>query len=72
MTAETPATDPSIDALPFEVALEHLEEIVRKLERGEALKRHCESMLKQAEARIQRIALTADGRPEGVAPLDVS
>ena len=41
-------------------------------ERGEALKRRCEALLKQAEARIQRITLTADGRPEGVAPLDVS
>lgn len=86
MTAERPETDPSIDGLPFEMALEHLEEIVRKLERGdvpldesvaiyergEALKRRCEVLLKQAEARIQRITLTADGRPEGVAPLDVS
>ncbi|GJE40807.1 exodeoxyribonuclease VII small subunit [Methylobacterium persicinum] len=86
MTADRPETDPSIDALPFEKALEHLEEIVRKLERGdvpldesvaiyergEALKRRCEVLLKQAEARIQRITLTADGRPDGVAPLDVS
>lgn len=86
MTAETPATDPSIEALPFEKALEHLEDIVRQLERGdvpldrsveiyergEALKRRCEALLRQAEARIQRITLTADGRAEGVAPLDVS
>lgn len=86
MTADRPETDPSIDVLPFEKALEHLEEIVRKLERGdvpldesvaiyergEALKQRCEVLLKQAEARIQRITLTADGRPDGVAPLDVS
>lgn len=86
MTASKADIDPSTGDLPFEKALEQLEEIVRKLERGdvpldesvaiyergEALKRRCEALLKQAEARIQRITLTADGRPEGVAPLDVS
>jgi exodeoxyribonuclease VII small subunit len=86
MTASRPDNDPSVDELPFEKALEQLEEIVRQLERGdvaldesvtiyergEALKRRCEALLKQAEARIQRITLNADGRPEGVAPLDVS
>lgn len=72
--------------MPFEKALEQLEDIVRRLEkgdvaldesvmiyeRGEALKRHCESLLKRAEARIQRITLAPDGRAEGVAPLDVA
>ncbi len=86
MTASRPDADPSTADLPFEKALEQLEEIVRKLERGdvpldesvaiyergEALKRRCEVLHKQAEARIQRITLTADGRPDGVAPLDVS
>lgn len=86
MTASKADTDPSTADLSFEKALEQLEEIVRQLERGdvaldksveiyergEALKRRCESLLKQAEARIQKITLTADGRPEGVAPLDVS
>jgi exodeoxyribonuclease VII small subunit len=36
------------------------------------LKKHCEALLKRAEARIQRITLGSDGRPEGVAPLDMS
>lgn len=72
--------------MPFETALEQLEDIVRRLEkgdvaldesvtiyeRGEALKRHCDSLLKRAEARIQRITLAPDGRAEGVAPLDVA
>ncbi|AWN42380.1 exodeoxyribonuclease VII small subunit [Methylobacterium durans] len=72
--------------LPFEKALEQLEEIVRRLERGdvpldesvaiyergERLKQHCEMLLKRAEARIQKITLGPDGRPESVAPLDVA
>ncbi|MCJ2043859.1 exodeoxyribonuclease VII small subunit [Methylobacterium sp. J-078] len=71
--------------LPFEKALEQLEDIVRRLEkgdvpldesvaiyeRGEALKRHCEGLLQKAEARIQKITLGADGTAAGVAPLDV-
>ncbi|MEH3116104.1 MAG: exodeoxyribonuclease VII small subunit [Methylorubrum populi] len=73
------------DDLPFERAMEQLEEIVRRLERGdvpldesvaiyergEALKRHCEALLKRAEARIQKIAIGPDGRAAGTAPLDV-
>ena len=81
------ATDlPGAADLPFEKALEQLEEIVRRLERGdvpldesvaiyergEKLKQHCETLLKRAEARIQRITLGPDGSPEGVAPLDVA
>ncbi|GLS44177.1 exodeoxyribonuclease VII small subunit [Methylobacterium sp. C25] len=71
--------------LPFEAALAQLEDIVRQLEkgdvpldksveiyeRGEALKRHCESLLKKAETRIQRITLGSDGQAASVAPLDV-
>lgn len=70
--------------LPFEQALDQLEQIVRRLElgevplaesieiyeRGEALKRHCEALLKRAEARIEKITLGPDGRPTGTSPLD--
>ena len=73
------------DDLPFETALAQLEDIVRQLEkgdvpldksveiyeRGEALKRHCEALLKRAEARIQKITLGPDGRASGTTPLDV-
>lgn len=73
------------DDMPFEAALAQLEDIVRQLEkgdvpldksveiyeRGEALKRHCEALLKRAEARIQKITLGPDGRAAGTAPLDV-
>jgi exodeoxyribonuclease VII small subunit len=73
-----------IATMSFEAALEELEKIVAQLEsgraplqesiaiyeRGEALKRHCETLLKQAEARIEKITLAKDGTPTGTAPLD--
>lgn len=73
------------DDLPFERALEQLEEIVRRLERGdvpldesvaiyergEALKARCEDLLRQAEARVEKITLDASGKPTGSEPLDV-
>jgi exodeoxyribonuclease VII small subunit len=73
-----------IAELPFEKALAELEAIVGRLERGdvpleesiaiyergEALKLRCEGLLKQAEARIERITLGSDGRPTGTTPLD--
>jgi exodeoxyribonuclease VII small subunit len=71
--------------LSFERAIEELESIVRRLEdgkvpleesvaiyeRGEALKRRCEDLLRQAEARVQKITLDASGNPTGTEPLDV-
>jgi exodeoxyribonuclease VII small subunit len=38
--------------------------------RGEVLRTHCETLLKQAEMRIEKIALGTDGSPKGVVPLD--
>ena len=74
-----------IGHLSFERAIEELESIVRRLEdgkvpleesvaiyeRGEALKRRCEDLLRQAEARVQKITLDASGNPTGTEPLDV-
>ncbi len=74
-----------IDNMPFEQAMKELETIVAKLEggevsleasieayeRGEALKKRCESLLKAAEMRIEKIKLGADGKPAGTTPLDV-
>jgi exodeoxyribonuclease VII small subunit len=71
--------------LTFEAAMRELEEIVTALEkgnvdleksielyaRGEFLKKHCESLLKNAEARIEKIVQGADGAAKNVAPLDV-
>lgn len=73
-----------IAKMSFEEALKELEAIVGKLEsgeaplqesidiyeRGEALKKRCEELLKQAEARIEKITLTKDGEPTGIEPLD--
>jgi exodeoxyribonuclease VII small subunit len=74
-----------VASLAFEDALKQLEAIVARLERGdvpleesidiytrgEALKARCDALLKQAEARIEKITLGADGKPAGTAPLDV-
>jgi exodeoxyribonuclease VII small subunit len=79
----TDATD--ISQLSFEKALAALEDIVARLEagkvdleesikiyeRGEALRKHCETKLKEAEARIEKITLDPAGKPTGTQPLDV-
>ena len=73
MTENKVPTD--IKKLSFEVALSQLEEIVRELEsgrgalddainayaRGAHLKSHCESKLKDAKARIDKIVVGAEG-----------
>ncbi|MDB5510962.1 MAG: exodeoxyribonuclease small subunit [Enterovirga sp.] len=81
---DPPDPHQDVAGLPFEKALAELEGIVKQLEggsvpleesiaiyeRGEVLKRHCEGLLKRAEARIERITLGPDGRPTGAVPLD--
>ncbi len=76
---------PEIASLNFEKALAQLEEIVSKLEsgkvdleesikiyeRGEALRKHCEAKLAEAEARIEKIVLSPQGKPTGTTKLDV-
>ena len=75
-----------VPAMSFEKALAELEAIVQRLERGdvpleesvtiyergEALKRRCDELLRQAEARVEKITLDAAGRPTGTEPLDVA
>jgi exodeoxyribonuclease VII small subunit len=74
-----------IAAMSFEQALDQLEKIVDDLERGdvpleqsiriyergEALKRRCEELLRQAEARVDKITTDASGQVTGTEPLDV-
>jgi exodeoxyribonuclease VII small subunit len=81
--AETTQAD--VKKLSFERAIEELELIVKRLEegrvpleesiaiyeRGEALKRRCEELLRQAEARVEKITTDASGQASGVEPLDV-
>lgn len=73
-----------IKAMTFEAALKELEQIVTRLERGdveleesimiyergEALRAHCDHLLKRAEAKVERITFNASGEPSGTAPLD--
>ncbi len=75
MTAKTTPLPPDVAKLTFEEAMTELEKLVRQLEdgraklddaigayeRGALLKRHCEALLRQAEARIQQIALDENG-----------
>jgi exodeoxyribonuclease VII small subunit len=77
------ANNDDVKAMSFETALTELETIVSRLEggkaalaesiaiyeRGEALKSHCEGLLKAAEARIEKITLRG-GKPVGTEPLD--
>ena len=69
------APSAEIASLSFEEALAELEQIVRRLETGSArldeaigayergalLKRHCESKLREAQSRVEKIVLNADG-----------
>ena len=80
------ATNADVKELSFERAIEELETIVKRLEegkvpleesvaiyeRGEVLKRRCEDLLRQAEARVEKITLDAAGKPTGTEPLDVT
>ena len=78
-------TNTDVSKMPFERAIDELESIVKRLEegkvpleesvaiyeRGEVLKRRCEDLLRQAEARVEKITLDATGKPTGTQPLDV-
>ncbi|HYL50279.1 MAG TPA: exodeoxyribonuclease VII small subunit [Stellaceae bacterium] len=71
------STPSEIAKLSFEDALKELEDIVRRLEAGNAklddalaayergalLKQHCESKLREAQARVDKIVLGSDGKP---------
>ena len=82
-----PVTTPKpVGDLTFEKALAELEEIVGKLERGdvplaesisiyergEVLKKHCDKLLGEAEARVEKIRVGDDGKAIGTEPLDAA
>lgn len=70
------AAAPDLEKLSFEEALSELEKIVRQLEtgaadlkssidsyeRGMALKKYCDGKLKEAQGRIEKITVSADGK----------
>ena len=67
--------EPAIEGMSFEEALNELqglvkalekgeaklEEAIRAYERGAALKQHCERKLREAQAKIDKIVIGADG-----------
>lgn len=77
--SETP-----VNEMSFEQAMAELEQVVGKLERGDvaledsiklyergaALKKRCETKLKEAEEKVAAITLNADGQPTGTTPAE--
>lgn len=77
-----PGKDPS--EMSFEEAMRELEALVGQLEhgdvpleqsialyeRGAALKARCETKLTEAEEKVAKLTLGADGAPKGTEPLD--
>ena len=69
-------SEPELDGLTFEAALERLEAIVQRLESGEVdleesiriyeegvkIKAFCEKKLNEAQERVEKIVLAPDGR----------
>ena len=75
-----------METLSFEAAMAELEKIVSLLERGdldleasisayergEALKKHCEKKLAEAELRVEKIRMDGEGKATGADPFDAS
>ena len=75
---------PDISQMSYEQALASLEDVVRRLEggdaaldesiqlyeRGEALRKHCQARLDAAQARIEAIVADAEGRAATTRPFD--
>jgi exodeoxyribonuclease VII small subunit len=79
-------SDKPIEDMSFEEAMQELERVVSQLEsgnapldqsislyeRGEALRKRCDTRLKDAELRVQKIIQGADGEAKGAEPFDAS
>ena len=73
-----------IETMSFEQAMKELEATVGKLEHGEAtledsirlyergaaLRAHCDTVLRAAEERVEKITLAANGQPSGSVPVE--
>ncbi len=78
-------TNADLKNLSFEDALAELEQIVGRLEhgdvpleesiaiyeRGEALRAHCDKLLSEAEAKVEKIAISPDGRAGQAEKLEI-
>ena len=79
-------SDKPVAEMSFEEAMAELERVVSQLEsgdapldqsiglyeRGEALRKHCDARLKDAELRVEKIIQGADGEAKGAEPFDAS
>ena len=75
-----------VAGMSFEQAMAELEAVVARLdggdvpldesialyERGARLKAHCDGKLREAEEKVEAIALDAGGQPTGTRPADAS
>lgn len=73
-----------ISAMSFEEAMKAFEAVVNQLDRGDvpldqsialyergaALKERCAKLLKEAEERVEKITLNADGEAQGATPVE--
>lgn len=73
-----------IETMSFEEAMKELEATVGKLEHGDAtleesialyergakLRAHCDKRLREAEERVEKITLAANGQPNGTVPVE--
>lgn len=74
----------AVSEMSFEEAMAELEQVVGRLERGDAaldesiklyergaeLRKRCEAKLKEAEEKVEQITLDADGKPTGTKPVE--
>jgi exodeoxyribonuclease VII small subunit len=77
-------SDTPVAEMTFEQAMAELEQVVGRLERGDvaldesitlyergaALKKRCETKLKEAEEKVAAITLDSDGEPTGLKPVE--
>lgn len=73
-----------VERMSFEAAMAELEQVVGRLEsgevplqdsirlyeRGDALRKRCEALLREAEQKVEQITTDAEGNPTGTTPLD--
>ena len=79
------SSNADIKTMSFEAALAELEQIVGRLEhgdvpleesitiyeRGEALRTHCDKLLSDAEAKVEKITVSPDGQAQKADPLEI-